>query len=222
MTTLAAARTRFAKYSDMPGPSVRRMSKCTVRATALGQKHDCLPGRVARADDRHVGVVVDVGFDRGAGVIDARAREAVGARGFQPPPANAQGQENHAAADLGAAIELEQVQAVRRTCRSQPFDLDGGDDPRAELEHLQNAAGGEFRAAQSGRKADEVLDARRAPGLPAGSEPVEHQGRKTFGRRIHGRRNAGRSGADNREIDVLRRAVSPDTGFAGQRPAGKD
>ena len=92
---------------------------------------------------------------------------------------------------------------------------------RAELEHLQDAAGGELRAAQPGRKADEVFDPRRAARLPAGPEPVEHQGRKAFRSGIDGRRDAGRSGADNGEIDFLGGTVSSRCRPRGPAPASE-
>ena len=97
----------------------------------------------------------------------------------------------------------------------------GSDNPGAELEHLQDAARGQVCAAQSGRKTDEVLDPRRAAGLPARSEPVEHQGGNTFRRCVHGGGNARGTGADNRQIDLLRRTMFPDAGLAGQLLQGR-
>jgi hypothetical protein len=52
-------------------------------STAVRQKHDRLSGRIAPADNRDVGAVINVGFNRRAGVIAARAREAIGPHGFQ-------------------------------------------------------------------------------------------------------------------------------------------
>ena len=41
------------------------------------------------------------------------AGESLGAGAFQPPPADAQGKEHRAAADLTAAIEVQHVQIAR-------------------------------------------------------------------------------------------------------------
>ena len=108
------------------------------------------------------------------------------------------------------------MQLVGGSRGRQLFDGDRGDHAGAEFEHLQNPARRQIRAGQAGRKTDEVLNARRTSGLPAGPKLIERQGGKSFGRGIDGRGNARRPGADNRQIDVLRRAVLPDAGRARQ------
>ena len=78
MTTLAVARIRFDRYSDMPGPSCAANEQMHLaRRTALGQEHDGLPGRVTRAHDRDVGAVVQVRFDGRTGIVDARSGKAI-------------------------------------------------------------------------------------------------------------------------------------------------
>ena len=101
-------------------------------------------------------------------------------------------EQHHAAANLAPQSEMQRVQIVADSAGRQLFDCDRGDDPRTELEHLQDAARRQVGAAQSGRETDEVFDPRRTARLPARSEPIEHQRRQPFGRRVHGRGEARR------------------------------
>ena len=110
------------------------------------------------------------------------------------------------------------MQFAGRLRGNELLDIDRADDRRAELEHLQHAARGQIGPAQSGRKADEVFDPRRAAGLAARPEPIEHQRRQAFGRGIDGGGNARRPGADDGQIDLLLRAMPPDAGLGGQLP----
>ena len=201
----------------MLGPSVRRTSRWTcARRTALGQEHHRLPGRVAAADHRDILCVVEVRFHRRAGVVDPRAGKAVRAVGLQAPPTHPQGQQQDPTADFRPAVQLQRVPVAARPGGGQLFDGDRGDHPGAELEHLQNAARRQVGPAQPGGEADEVLDARGAAGLPARPELVQQQRGKPLGRRVHGRGDSRRPGADDGEIDFLRRAVAPDARLAGQ------
>ena len=86
-----------------------------ARRTALGQEHDGLSGRVARADDRDVGAVVQVSFDGRAGIVDARTGEAIRSAGLQPPPVNSEREQNDTTANLGTAIQMQHMAIVRRT-----------------------------------------------------------------------------------------------------------
>ena len=141
-----------------------------ARRAALGQKHDGLSGRVARANDRDVGAVVQVSFDGRTGIVDARAGKAIRSVGLQAPPVNSEREQNDTTANLRAAIQMKHMEIVGGLCRNQLLDVDRGDNPGTELEHLQDAARGELGAAQSGWKTDEILDARRAAGLASRSQ----------------------------------------------------
>src|SRR5207248_740426 len=68
----------------------------------------------------------------------------------------------------------------------EALDADRGDQGRPELEHLDNAAGGQLRARQSGGEADEVLDPRRAARLPARAQALQDQGVDPFGGGVDG------------------------------------
>ena len=119
---------------EVAGDHAQRMD--LARRAAFGQKHDGLPSRIPRADDRDIRAVIKVGFHRRAGVVDARAQKAVGPLGFQSPPADSQREQDNAALDLRAAIQMQDVTLIGALRRSQPFNGNGRDDPCAELEHL--------------------------------------------------------------------------------------
>ena len=90
--------------------------------------------------------------------------------GLQTPPVNSEREQNDTAANFGAAIQMQHMAITGRSGRDQLLDFNGGDDPRTELEHLQDSAHGKVGAAQSGWKANEILNARRAADLTSGSQ----------------------------------------------------
>ena len=207
----------------MPGPSVLRISKWTRR---LGQHSDknitAWPAELPAPTTATSDLIVEIGLDHGAGVIDAGPLETLGAGGFELAPADAGGDEDDAAFDLGAAIEMQGVLAATLAGRRDSLDRNGGDDPGTELEQLQHAPGGQVGTGQTGRKADEVFDARRAACLPARPEPIEQQGRKPFGGGIDGGGDAGGSGTDDGQVDGLVGTMPPDAGPVGQFAQARD
>ena len=61
-------------------------------------------------------------------------------------PAYPEREQNHAAANLGAAIQMQHVKTGRRGCWNKLLDFDRRYDPRAKLQHLQNTARSELGA----------------------------------------------------------------------------
>ena len=59
---------------------------------------------------------------------------------------------------LGATVQVKHMEIVSRFRRHQLFDFDRGDDPSAELQHLQHTPSGKLCAAQPGGETDEVFD----------------------------------------------------------------
>ena len=76
----------------MPGPSLRRMSRWTLRLRQHSARNitacpaELPPPTTATSASRR-----NIGLNRSAGVIDAGPRESLGPLGLQPPPADAQG-----------------------------------------------------------------------------------------------------------------------------------
>src|SRR5262245_57010910 len=104
------------------------------------------------------------------------------------------------------------MRAGRRRCRNQFLDIDRRHYPSAELEQLQRATGGKFRAAQARRKTDKVFDSRRAAHLTTWTDSVDEQSRKAFGRGVYSRRKASGASSDDRKVRFLRRAWPPNAG----------
>src|SRR5438477_488476 len=79
-----------------------------ARRATLGQKHDCLPGRVTRTNDRDIGTVVQVSFNGRAGIVETRTGKAIRSVGLEAPPVNSEREQQYTPAYPGAAGELEQ------------------------------------------------------------------------------------------------------------------
>ena len=183
-------------------------------AAAFGEEHDGLSGGVTRADDSDIGFVVEERFDAGADVIDALAFETFGVFGFEFSPADAGGGEDGVRADFCAAVEVEDVGFLWGGGGFEALDVDGGDHAGPELEHLEDAAGGEFHAGESGGEADEIFDTRGAADLSARSETIEDEGGESFGGGVDGGGDAGGTCADDGEVGILVGAGLPDSGGA--------
>ena len=111
---------------------------------------------------------------------------------------------------------MQEVTLFRDGRRFDLLDDDRRHHLRAELEHLKHAPRRQLGTGQPARKTHEVFDLRRAAGLTAGSQPVEHNCRDTFGSGINSRSHSGRSGANNRQIDRSRRTIPPHAGARRQ------
>ena len=98
-----------------------------------------------------------------------------------------------------AIIRLENEGVVRARAIDR-LDGDGDHDVGAEFLRLNEGAGGERLAADSGRKAEVVLDPGAGAGLPAESAGVENRDRQAFGAGVDRGREARGPGADDRDV----------------------
>ena len=136
--------------------------------------------------------------------------------------------------DAFAAVQIEDERPVRARAIERP-DADRDHHVSAEFLRLNEGAGGQGLAGDSGRKPEIVLDPGAGSGLAAESAGVENRDRQALGGPIDGRRQAGGPGADHRDVidevrsrrgghaDLARRAPAP-TGCRapsrrGKRPA---
>ena len=77
------------------------------------------------------------------------------------------------------------------------------DNLHAEALRLHHRAARQVAAAQTGRKAEIVFDARAQAGLSAGSFAIDHHRLQPFGRAIHRSRQTARAAADDGEVVEL-------------------
>ena len=120
--------------------------------------------------------------------------------------------------DAFAAVQIEGERPVRARAIERP-DADRDHHVSAEFLRLNEGAGGQGLAGDSGRKPEIVLDPGARSGLSAESAGVENRDRQALGGPIDGRRQAGGPGADHGDvIDEVRSRRGGHTDLAGERP----
>ena len=186
-------------------------------AAAIGEEHRRLSGGISRADDGDVLRVVKNRFDGGAGVVNAGRFESLGAFGVELSPAHAGRDQDRAGAKGRAAVEVQDVVIARRAGPGRCcWTMTGATIFAPNLSicrTLRVASSAPDRPLGKPMKFS-ILDDPRS--LAAGAESIEHDGGDALGGGVNGGGHSGRSGADDREIDRIDRAVPPDAGAFGE------
>ncbi len=170
----------------------------------LGGEAREVHGRLARgvAGAHHDGLPVLhlQRFREGGAVVEAAARQALGARHVQPAVAHARGHQHRAPARLAPVGQLHH--GVTRLA-PQPHGLAGGEDLRPEAARLRGRPPAEVRTAESRGEAQVVLDAGALARLPAGSLALHQQGAEALRGAVHPGRQPRRAGAHDHQVVEL-------------------
>ena len=163
----------------------------------LGEEQRGLPGRVGAS--HHDRVLADAcpRLELGRGVVDAATLELGDAGDLQAPVPDAAGDDDGPGGDIVVVIEpdRESVRAAR-----QPGHRSRRDQPRPELDGLQQRRPGQLAAGDPAWKAEVVLDPRRRAGLPAEGDVLDDDDVKSLGGSIDGSRQARWTGADDHQV----------------------
>jgi hypothetical protein len=131
-------------------------------------------------------------------VGDAEAFVVGETRDRQPAVLDAEREDERAAEELFAVVELDLVEAV---ALSEADGASGDHEADAELVGLDAATFREFGAGDAGWEAEVVLDPGGRGGLAADRDGVENDGRKSPGCAVDAGCEPGGPGADDDEIE---------------------
>jgi len=178
-----AARMRD-QYSDIPA-RLRRTSRCTVRSAQHSKETSPPAPRNTGAHHATFCWSYRIASTVVQAIMDARAVESLGTLGLQPSPAHTAARSTVRACRSSRI----QVQGVKlfESCRVQALNSDRRDNLRAELEHLQHAAHGQFapeRPLGNPMKFSIWTNRRPAAGTRRSSTVVERPRKRVDGRRI--------------------------------------
>ena len=186
---------------------------------AAGEPDGCLAGGVAAADDCNARTGAEPRLGRTGGVEDRRSLELRKAVDRESAVLGARCEQDGARGDLPFALEADEVPAVsgfegqravprRRAC--------------LELARLGDRARGQLVAADSGGKAEVVLDPAGQPCLAAERGALRDQRVEPLGGGVDRSCEARRTGADDQEVNLLARCeVEPHPERAQQLAVGR-
>src|SRR5918998_2191950 len=151
-------------------PEVVRAAEEGDFARLAREEHGGLARGVRPAADVHVLVAAGERLGLGGAVVDAAAREVVGARDVELAVGDAGGDDEGVAGDLGPVGE--RYYPVR-VLHPDAAHLLGREDLDLEPARLVHGPPREVRAREPRREAEVVLDAAARPGLPARGLPLD-------------------------------------------------
>ena len=177
-------------------------------APPRGEPYGRLSGGVAAADYGDARAGAEVGFGRPGGVEDGQTLELGKAVDREAPVLSARCEQDGACGDLPVVLEADEMPAVPGLERERAVRRRGA---RVELARLRDCAACQFGAADSGGKAEVVLDPTGRPGLAAERGALDDQRVEPFGGAVDRGGEARRAGADDQQVDLLARCeLEPD------------